>query len=245
MRNTENLSLRLDPEVVRLARRTAEEFKQTLREFFEDAIRRHAAALTTPEEKQNLLMTLEQSLLRRIDERLHDAIERIAALSAKEATDQAQALQLMKRCLFFLVNDQKAWNMEVNRAWDEAVERVRKRGRPLPPEVVDELMAKITQWERWATDQTEAVKKTKAALEAAQEENINLKRQIQELKQQVQNKERDVAFLSGQHAAQDYALQREMWVSDQLEKQGMIGRKSAAEFRRIYTERNRETEASR
>ncbi len=55
MRTTENLSLRLDPEVIRLARRAAQECRQTLREFFEQALRRHVAAVTKPEEQANLI----------------------------------------------------------------------------------------------------------------------------------------------------------------------------------------------
>lgn len=229
MRNTENLSLRLDPVVVRLARRTAEEYRQTLREFFEEAIRRHVAAVTTPEERVNLLSTVEESLLRRLDERIQDALERIAALSAKEAIDQAQTLQIVKRVLGMQINDNGKWKAAVNRAWEEAVERTRKRGRPFPPEAVEQLRDKIAKWERWAAEQTEALKENKAALEAARAETDRLK-------QEIQRKEREALLLKGQQEAQDFALQRELWVSDQLEKQGMnpLGRKTAAELRWMY-----------
>lgn len=238
MRNTENLSLRLDPEVVRLARRTAQERRQTLRELFEEAIRRHVAAVTTPEERVNLLSAVEEILLRRLDERLRDALERIVALQAKEAIDQAQTLQIVKRVLGMQVQDNAKWKAAVNRAWEEAVERTRKRGRPFPPEAVEELEEKIAQWQRWAGEQEEALKRTQAALEAATAENNRLKEQIQ-------RGEREAFHLRGQHEAQDFALQRELWVSEQLEKQGLnpLGRKTAAKLRRIYTERHRAKEA--
>lgn len=234
MRTTENLSLRLDPEVVRLAGRTAEEFRQTLREFFEEAIRRHVAAVTTPEERVNLLSTVEEALLRRMDDRIRDALERIVALSAKEAIDQAQTLQIVKRVLGIQINDNGKRKAAVNRAWEEAVERTRKRGRPFPLEAVEQLEDKIAQWERWAGEQTEALKEAEAALRVATVENNRLKREIHD-------KEREVLFLKGQQEGQDFALQRELWVSEQLEKQGMnpLGRKTAAELRRIYTEEHR------
>jgi uncharacterized protein (DUF1778 family) len=240
VRTTENLSLRLDPEVVRLARRSAELTRQTLREFFEEAIRRYVASVTEPEESRNLLSTMEQALLNRVDQRLKDVVERIAALSAKEALDQAHALQIMKRVLLMQINDNGKTKAAINTAWNEAVERVRSRGRPYPPEVVEGLQAKIAQWEQWATEQTDTLKQTKAALEAAQAE-------VSKLKKEIEQKERDAAYFLGQNEAQDFAVQREMWVSDQLEKQGMnpLGRKTAADLRRIYTERHGHKEASR
>lgn len=148
MRNTENLSLRLDPEVVRLARRSAEERRQSLREFFEEAVRRQVTAVTHPEERDNLLSTLELGLLNRIDQRLRDVLERVAALSAKEAIDQAHAVQMLKRVLMLQIDDKAKWKVAVDRAWDEATERVRKRGRMIPSEAVDELQAKAEELEK-------------------------------------------------------------------------------------------------
>lgn len=189
--------------------------------------------MTTPEERTNLLSTVEEGLLRRMDERIRDALERIVALSAKEAIDQAHTLQLVKRVLGIQINDNAKWKAAVNCSWEEAVERTRKRGRPSPPEAVEELMDKIAHWERWALEQTEAMKETKAALEAARTDNNRLS-------QEIPGKEREAQKLRGRCDAQDYTLQRELWVSEQLEKQGMnlLGRKTAKELRRVYTERH-------
>lgn len=233
MRNTENLSLRLDPEVIQLARRSAEETEQTLREFFEGAVRRHVAALTGPEERTNLLSSVEEALLHRIDQRLKDVVERIAALSAKEAIDQAHALQIIKRVLYMQTGDQAKARTAINTAWDEATERVRGRGRPLAAEVAENLEAKLAEREKSVAELKEALQQTKAALQSAQAQNKDLKEQAQKL-------EEGSRTVHGRAQSMEFELGRERWVSEQLERQGLnpIGRKTAAELRRLYTDQH-------
>lgn len=229
MRTTENLSLRLDPDLVRLARRSATERELTLREFFEEAIRRHVAALTKPEEQQNLLSAVEQRFLRLMDQRICDMLERVAGLSVKEAIDQAFTVQIVKRLLYMQVGDQNRSKVALDKAWDEAVERVNKRGRPSPPEVVEQLQAKLAQWEQWAKEQKASLSKAQAEKQQAAGEIAKLTREKQEL-------ERQLLRLQAQHEQIQAELHREFWVSERLDRQGMnpIGRKSASELRKEY-----------
>jgi hypothetical protein len=237
MRTTENLSLRLDPEVVRLSRRTAEECRQTLREFFEAALRRHVAAVTSPEEQANLLSTVEEAFLKRMDKRLHEVLERVAALSAKEASDQAHTLQIVKRLLFMQVGDQKKTHTAIDQAWKEAVERVRSRGRPYPPEAVKELEDRLAAAEKLAAERAEQLQE--AASEAqhawkevnkARAESRNGGGEVDRLKKRIQELER--------------LLDRETWVSAQLEDQfwHQTKRKTAAELRQEHFKRQLEVD---
>lgn len=229
MRTTENLSLRLDPEVIRLARRAAQECRQTLREFFEQALRRHVAAVTKPEEQANLISTVEEAFLRQMDKRLNDVLELIAALSAKEALDQAHTLQILKRVFYLQVGDQKKTHIGIDQAWKEAVERVRSRGRPSPPEAVRELDAKLTAAEKQVAEQATQLREARSEAERLREEGNRLRLELREHEDTVQTLRRRIVDL-------EQLLRQEEWVSRQLEAQGGLNfrRKTAAELREEY-----------
>lgn len=235
MRTTENLSLRLDPEVIRLARRAAQGCRQTLREFFEQALRRHVAAVTKPEEQANLISTVEEALLRQMDKRLNDVLERIAALSAKEALDQAHTLQILKRVLYLQVGDQKKTHIGIDQAWKEAVERVRSRGRPSPPEAVRELDDRLAAAEKKVADQAAELKETRSEAERLREEGSRMRLKLREC-------EGTVHPLKGRIEDLERLLEREEWVSRQLEAKGGLNfkRKTAAELREEYRRRQPE-----
>jgi hypothetical protein len=234
LRTTENLSLRLDPQVIHLARRTAEEKRQNLREFFEEAVRKYVATLTEPEDRSNLLSSVEEAFLARLQHRLDEVIERFAALSAKEAIDQAHTLQIIKRVLFMQVGDTGKSRTVINTAWDEAVARVQKRGRPVPPEVVDQLQEKVSLAEQRASEAESSLGKVTEDLKKARAE-------ISRLNQVIQEKERSLHLMTGERERLDFEIQRELWVSDRLEKQGMspLGRRTAADLRAQYTQEAR------
>jgi Mg2+ and Co2+ transporter CorA len=228
VRTTENLSLRLDPEVVRLARRTAEERRQTLREFFEDALRRQVTAVTSPEERANLLTTVEDAFLQRLDKRLHDVLERVAALSAKEATDQAHTLQILKRVLFLQIDDQKKTHIVIDQAWKEAVERVRSRGRPFPPEAVKELEDKLAASERLVVEQAEQLEQARL-----QTERVN--QELKRVRSQTGDQDDTVRRLRERVSELERLLKREAWVCEQLQAGPGFGRrKTANELRQEY-----------
>ena len=230
MRTTENLSLRLDPEVIRLARRTAAERRATLREFLEEALRRHVAAVTVPEERANLLSAVEEAFLRRLDERLRDVLERITVLSAKEAIDQAFTVQLLKRVLMAQIGDAKYKDSE-ERAREEAVARVQKRGRPTAPEVAETLRNKIKEWETFAAGQ-------KARADKLQAEQTTTTSQLAEVQRQLADRDAQAVRLRDQVRDLEGQLGLERWVIERLDKQGLnpIGRRTAAELRHAYTQ---------
>lgn len=240
MRTTQNLSLRLDPEVDRLARRTAESLKMTLREFYEAAVRYYVTACTTPEERTNLLSSVEAAFLNRLDGRIKDMLERVAALSAKEAMDQAHTLQMMKRVLFGQVKDRNEYKKIAESAWAEAVAKVQKRGRPVPPDVLVELQSKLDEREERLEAKDGEVRQAwdeaKQALEAkrsANQEIITLKNALARVSRELQSLEGALQWQQRERKELELELRRERWVSERLEKQGMnpIGRKTAAELR--------------
>ncbi len=150
-------------------------------------------------------------------------------MSAKEALDQAHTLQILKRVLYLQVGDQKKTHIGIDQAWKEAVERVRSRGRPSPPEAVGELAAKLTAAAKQVADQAAQLREARSEAERFCEEANRLRLKLREHEDTVQTLRERVEDL-------ERRLQREEWVSRQLEAQGGLNfrRKTAAEFRDEY-----------
>lgn len=102
---TEGFFVRIESEVARLARATAEERKVPLRELTERALRAYIGEVQEPVRRAAALHPMEEALLGRLDRRLAQHLERIAGLYAREAYDLAMVLDLSKKTMAWVVND--------------------------------------------------------------------------------------------------------------------------------------------
>lgn len=124
---TEGFFARIDAQVARLARATAEERKMPLRELVEKALRMYINELTEPERRAAALHAMEEALLGRLDRRLGQHLERVSGLYAREAFDLAQTLDLVKRILWHTVRDREMMTTYLNESRTEATKTLQQR----------------------------------------------------------------------------------------------------------------------
>jgi hypothetical protein len=226
--------VRIDAEVARLARATAEHQKIPLREVTERALKLFIAEVTDPGRRAAALHAMEDALLGRMDRRLGQHYERVAGLYAREAFDIAQMLDLMKRLLWHSIRgDKEMYTKYVDESRTEATRILRQRAEiPLPGSNADE-----------------AVKK-------AQEKAFKLQEQIDHQDQHIKKLEQMTETLSGRARKAEYreveleqALHEEKsraeriearfaWAIQQFETQRGFTKRPIGEFLRLWDEQN-------
>lgn len=142
---TEPFFVRIDSEVARLARATAEHQKVPLREVTERALKLFIAEVTDPERRANALHAMEEALLGRMDRRLGQHYERVAGLYAREAFDIAQTLDLVKQLLWYQTRgDKETYGKFLDQSRKEAYRVLNMRAElPLPGSNADEAVKKV------------------------------------------------------------------------------------------------------
>ncbi len=223
-RNTETLYLRVDPEVARLVRRASDERQQPLSQLAEQAFRRFLAEATTEEDRKNLLTNVEEALVRRLESRLGDALNRVANLYAKEAFDHAEGLFLIKAVASMLAKDERVVERLLVNARRDATERLKRRAGPEAEAIStlrtreEQLVAELKQVKKEAETQRHRGEEALGQLADALE-------RVQDLQQQLEQARRK----------HEYERTRDAWAAQQYESQGMLRRRSFSEWQAEYT----------
>jgi len=145
---TEGVFVRIDSEVARLARATAEERQMPLRELVERALRGFISEQYEPERRAAALHAMEEALLGRLDRRLAQHLERIAGLYAREAFDLAVNLDLTKRTLAWVVKDRETILGYLEEAKATATRTLRERA-VLPAEAQEAVQKAREEAKGW------------------------------------------------------------------------------------------------
>lgn len=223
-RNTETLYLRVDPEVARLVRRASDERQQPLNQLAELAFRRFLAEATTEEDRKNLLTNVEEALVRRLEGRLADTLNRVANLHAKEAFDHAEGLFLIKAIVSMLARDERTVERLLVNARGDATDRLKRRAGP-EAEVISALRTR----EEQLTADLKRVKKEAETLRHRGEEALSLLTEAQEHEKALQRE------MEHQRRVHEYQRARDAWAAQQYENQGMLRRRSFADWQAEYS----------
>ncbi len=218
LRTTEGFFVRIDAEVARLARATAQERQMPLRELVERALREYISGTTEPERRAAALHAMEQALLGRLDRRLGQHLERVAGLYAREAFDVAQTLDLVKRILAYAVRgDKQVLGRYIAESRAEATRTLKQR----------------VNW-RGVAEPTieEQLRKAKDAMTKLEQENQDLKARVEELTRQLADERSRAAAIQ----------ERFTWAIKQFESQKGFSRRPLSEFLAQY-DRERPTTA--
>jgi hypothetical protein len=213
---TEGFFVRIDTEVARLARSTAEERQMPLRELVERALRQHIAEITEPEQRAAALHAMEDALLGRMDRRLGQHFERVAGLYAREAFDVAQTLDLVKRLLTYSARDREILQKHLSESRVEATRHLKQRADwqggtdPEVEEALKKARELAGQWEAYAKSQ-------EAAKTRLEQENQKLKADLKE-----------------QQLRAGAIQERFAWAVKQFEAQRGLSRRPLSEFLAQY-----------
>lgn len=230
---TEPFFVRIDSEVARLARATAEDQQMPLREVTERALKAFIAEVTEPGRRAAALHAMEDALLGRMDRRLGQHYERVAGLYARQAFDTAQALDLVKRVLWHTVRDNRMFEQFLEESRKEANRILKQRAEvPLP-----------------GTEAEQAVKKAEDRAFKLQEEIDHLKKEIKKLEQandalvgrarkaedRASDMDKEVFYAS---AKAERVEARFAWAIREFEAQRGFSRRPIADFLRLWDEQN-------
>lgn len=233
MSATEPYFVRIDSEVARLARATAENQKIPLREVTERALKAFIAEVTEPGRRAAALHAMEEALLGRMDRRLGQHYERVAGLYARQAFDTAQALDLVKRVLWYSVRDNHMMEKFLDESRKEANRILKQRAEvPLP-----------------GSGAEEAVKKAQDAAFKLQEEIDHLKKEMKKLEQandtlgnrarRAEDRAADLEkVLFYESAKVEKTEARFTWAIQQFEAQRGFSRRPIADFLAMWDAQN-------
>jgi hypothetical protein len=230
---TEPFFVRIDSEVARLARATAEHQQMPLREVTERALKAFIAEVTEPERRAAALHAMEDALLGRMDRRLGKHYERVADLYARQAFDTAQTLDLVKRVLWYSIRDNHIFEKYLDDSRKEATRVLKQRAEvPLPGSAAED-----------------AVKKAQDAAHKLKEEIDHLNKEIKKLEQtndalvgrarKAEVRAADVEQdLFRESAKAEKIEARFTWAIQQFEAQRGFSRRPIADFLRIWDDQN-------
>lgn len=223
-RNTETLYLRVDPEVARLVRRASDERQQPLNQLAELAFRRFLAEATTEEDRKNLLTNVEEAMVRRLEGRLADTLNRVANLYAKEAFDHAEGFFLIKALVSMNVKDERILERLLVNAGKNATERLRHRAGP-EAEVISSLRSRE---EQLAAELRRAKKEAETHRQRGEEA-------LRQLAEALEREKDLLREMDHERRAHEYERARDAWALQQYEGQGMLRRRSLQEWQAEYS----------
>lgn len=223
-RNTETLYLRVDPEVARLVRRASDERQQPLNQLAELAFRRFLAEATTEEDRKNFLTNVEEGMIRRLEGRLADTLNRVASLYAKEAFDHAEGLFLIKALASMSVKDERVLERLLINARKDATERLKRRAGP-EAEVVSALR----------TREEQLVAELKRVKKEAETERHRGEEALRQLAEALEREKALQQEMEQERRVHEYERARDAWAAQQYEGQGMLRRRSFQEWQAEYS----------
>jgi len=209
---TEGFFVRIDTEVARLARATAEERKIPLRDLTERALRAYVSEVQEPERRASALHAMEEALLGRLERRLAQHFERVAGLYAREAFDLAVNLDLTKRTMAWVVKDREKITRYLEDARATATRTLRERA-ALPVDAQEAVQ-----------EAREIARSWKAKAEAAQGELDAARTRVEQLADQVEQERR----------MRRRAEERVAWAMMQFEAQRGFSKRPLSEFLAEY-----------
>lgn len=209
---TEGFFVRIDSEVARLARATAEERKMPLRELAERALRAFIGEVQEPERRAAALHPMEEALLGRLDRRLAQHLERVAGLYAREAYDVAMTLDLTKKTMAWVVNDREKIIRYIDDAKTKAARTLKERA-ALP------------------VDAQEAVEEAREVARALKGKAEALEAQLSAERARADNVTRE---LQQERRLRRRAEERITWAMKEFEAQRGFGRRPLSDFLEQY-----------
>lgn len=231
---TEPFFVRIDGEVARLVRATAEHQKVPLREVTERALKMFIAEVTEPERRAAALHGMEEALLGRMDRRLGQHYERVAGLYAREAYDVAQALELVKRVLWHSIRgDKELYGKHVDETRKEATRILKQRAEiPLPGSNAEEAVKKAQEKAFKLQEQIDHLNQTVKRLEQSNEAQVNRARTAEEEAADLEKS------LLKESARAERIEARFTWAIQQFEMQRGFTRRPIGDFLRQWDEQN-------
>jgi hypothetical protein len=222
-RNTETLFLRVDPEVARMVRRESEGRQVGISQLAEAALRHYLAETTGEEDRKNFLGSVEEALVKRLEGRVKEFLNRIGDLYAREAFDHAEALFLVKALVSMEARDEKVTERLLTHARKDATARLKQRvevdveGLAQARSQVERLSAELARMKQEVAAQTGRAERAEQQLAAMEEKVGTLNKQLRQQKHM-----------------QQYERDRDEWAGQQMENQGMLRRKTFQEWRVEY-----------